>query len=284
MVAATLAVAATGGALLTSAAGAAPAMAATANAPAGGHTITITAHATQGHSGTTRGGTVLPCAKIPGAYGNGGCNTPPIDCDINVYTPGTTPPPVQVIGNASVVCDAPVTSIELTEHIDNNVPGRVGVDHVLVSGVSSTGTVAVVNSCKPNTTYTNSAIAFIEFPDGTSTSLNGSAAFFASYSSCNLTPPPPTGGGGGLPQAAAPCPRKPHRPHLTHLRSSARDLPDQLAKQPCAPGPATRHRGRTHLRWRVTGSSAQDISAIKSALSLAARPPTIVVSPGRTIP
>jgi hypothetical protein len=180
-------------------AGAGSAPAAVAKAPPGARTITITA--TKAPGGTSPQGNgqapsvILPCAAVGGAT----CAPDVITCWINVYTPGTTPPPVQVIGLANVTCDAPVKSIELTEHLQAQ-SATVAVDHVLVTGVSATGTAVVANSCQPFTTYTNSAIGFVEFPTGyvtASGSLHDSAAFTASFSDCNQAPPGGGGGGGG---------------------------------------------------------------------------------------
>jgi len=168
VVAAALAVVATGGALLPSAAGAAPAYPAASI----GHTIEASAYpATQAASDIS--GPAI------------------ITCFITVSLPSKTLPPERVGGSASVICDYPVVSIELTEHVriaGSNVD--MAVDHVLVSGVSSTGTVALSASCAPSwTTFTNSAIAFIEFPAGytpQSGSISDSASSSFGLSDCGI--------------------------------------------------------------------------------------------------
>src|SRR6185369_6507806 len=108
LAAATMAAAAVGGGLLIAAAGAVPAYASAASAPARGHTITITAHP-RAASGIGPH-TILPCAKKPGtAIKPASCGDQTITCVITANTPAVVGgSPKAVIATAETDCTSPV--------------------------------------------------------------------------------------------------------------------------------------------------------------------------------
>jgi len=175
VVTATVAVVTAAGALVVSAASGAPAYAAARNASAS----------------STSDQTVQASAPVNVQDGGDTGGPQYITCSINVSAPSKTLPPELVGASAYVTCDYPIASIELTEHVHregSNVD--VAVDHVLVSGVSSAGTVALAAFCDPvGGVYTNSAIASIDFPAGYSpqtASLHDSASSALGLGDCGV--------------------------------------------------------------------------------------------------
>jgi len=196
-----LAVGAAGAALLTATAGAAPAYAAAPAAPAGGHTVTVTVHATKQASGGTSPQVILPCvvpaSTSPSQINPAGCGPQTITCWISVSAPQVSPAQL-VVATASVHCDNPVSAINLSDtlYLPNLV--EVGAGSKFVVNVADAAAVALSASCQP-ATYTNFGFAGIDFPDGytpASANLHDLENFTPTASAC-APPPPPSGGGGG---------------------------------------------------------------------------------------
>lgn len=196
-----LAVGAAGAALLTATAGAAPAYAAAPAAPAGGHAVTVTVHATKQASGGTSPQVILPCAvPAPGSPSQikpASCGAQTITCWITVSAPQVSPAQF-VVASASVHCDNPVSSINLSDTLSLPNGVEVGEGQKFVVNQADTAAVALSASCQP-VEYTNFGFAGITFPDGytpTSGNLHQLETFTPTASAC-APPPPPSGGGGG---------------------------------------------------------------------------------------
>jgi len=147
MLAATLAVAVAGGALLTSIAGVSFADTAAPATSTGGGTTEISAHRTAQ-------------ALTPDG-------PPTITCHIDANPPGLAVDG-RVGASSFVTCDFPVASIELTMRVQRSTGAVVVVDHVVVQGVSGTGTAKLSSSCTSFkfSEFTNFSIAAIDFPAG----------------------------------------------------------------------------------------------------------------------
>jgi hypothetical protein len=230
-----LATAAASGALLTSAAGAAPAYAATPAAPttpaapaapAGGHTITITAHAAKQAPGGISSQVVEPCAipasTSPSQSAPASCLPPQIICWITVPAPFVNSHQV-VFATASVHCDNPVDAIRLTETLSQN-NSQVDEESDNVVNFTDASTFVATASCQ-SVRYDNFGFAGIDFPDGY-TDINGQTtgsvhhleSFTPTVSAC-APPPPPGGGGGGGGGCAITSPSSPAHPAADRPRA-----------------------------------------------------------------
>jgi hypothetical protein len=174
----TLAAVAAASALLTSAAGAAPARAATmaaATAPAGGHTIEVTAHPdTQRPGGAGTQNCPLP-NSTPASHITPATCTPPlpdITCWIYASPVDLGHDPRTITASAAVDCNHPITRIYLTEFISDGTLSPDGVPIALASAsdnkqpdATAASTVLTAN-CRPDTIYTNAARATVYWPPG----------------------------------------------------------------------------------------------------------------------
>jgi len=199
--AAAMAIAAAGGGLLISAAGAVPAFAATQASPAVGHsgghvvaTFTIRPASRIGPS------VIQPCAvHRPGvapAYGDGGgCDSGTVTCDVTAFTPSNGSPPY-IYFEARTHCSEPVPRISMGQDVIHSTP--IDPNNPLTDSKVTTNnsTLATFNQavCQPGQ-YAVSASARITPPDGdillgSQQDTSATAAFTAS--NC-----PGSGGGGG---------------------------------------------------------------------------------------
>jgi len=199
LAAATMAAAAVGGGLLIAAAGAVPAYASAASAPARGHTITITAHP-RAASGIGPH-TILPCAKKPGtAIKPASCGDQTITCVITANTPTVVGgSPKAVIATAETDCTSPVDEITMSQ--DLAVPGGQVLMNEDNPPNTTRATTGITTSCVSGY-YTNDAQALITFPagyvlTGGSNPIHQTVSRFVAASSCRSSSGGGGGGGGG---------------------------------------------------------------------------------------
>ena len=200
LVAAAVAMIALGGALVTSAAGAASAHAATAAAPVS-HTMTVTAQRNSGISPRD----ILPCAvpaptSSPSQVTPASCGLPPvITCWITVSVPVVTSSKT-ISAGASVHCDSPISAIRLTEDLykgNSTTPVSESQDFP-VNDANAFGAVGG-GKCQP-VTYFNVGFAGLDFPAGytpSSGSIHDTESLTPSAKACGTTSGGGGGGGGG---------------------------------------------------------------------------------------
>jgi hypothetical protein len=193
-----MAAAAAGGGLLIAAAGAVPAYASAASAPARGHTITITAHP------KTRGigpHAILPCAKRPGTgIKPASCGDQTISCTITASTPTVVGGvPRAVIAGGETDCTSPVAEIDMSQVLA--VPGGQVYTNADDPPNDTRATTGITTSCATGY-YTNDEQAIITWPAGYvqtagSNPIHQTVSRFVASSSCRSGSSGGGGGGGG---------------------------------------------------------------------------------------
>jgi hypothetical protein len=210
---AAIGVMAAGGAVLTSAAGAAPAFAATQASPApspGSQTITVTAQRTGG-AGTRD---IEPCA-VPGPAAPAGvtpatCGLPPsIACFITTPVPSITSSHV-IQASVEVHCTSPITEINLDGTMTKSGFGLVSEWVDDVSGGADA--FAPLSATCQAAQYVISGFAALTFPAGYTPSfgtIHHDATFTPTAKGCGTTTGGGGGGGGGGCSIAPPVPAQP---------------------------------------------------------------------------
>jgi hypothetical protein len=184
---------AVGGGLLIAAAGAVPAWASAPPAPAGGHSVTITAHPRASGIGPHD---VLPCiARTGAAIKPASCGQQTISCVITVSTPTIVGASPKVItATARTNCSAPVDEIYMEEDLGSSGGVLERLDTPTNQSQAST---VITRSCVVGS-YVNIASALITFPAGYvltagTNPIHGSTSITFHTGDCT----PSTGGGGG---------------------------------------------------------------------------------------
>jgi hypothetical protein len=194
---------AAGGAVLASAAGAAPAFAATqaGSAPSpSSHMITVTAQRSAGISPRA----TLPCA-VPGPAASAQvrpatCGLPStIECTIDASVPVITSSHT-ISAGATVHCTSPISAIRLDETLVKGSPGTQ-IDASTDDPVGEANAFGVVGggACQP-VNYDNFAFAGLDFPAGYSpstASIHDLSTLTPTARACGTTSGGGGGGGGG---------------------------------------------------------------------------------------